>query len=249
MPTKPKSDVASVVADSRRVLLAARKYVAQLRAAEKGRKAKLFPGGVDAFLTSLGKSVAAVEQQAGAQVVRGKSMKGATASEKDARASLFDSLVTIRDAVGLTPGVAPVVAQAFGHGMKIKATSTPVLLTTANALIEAYGDPANRKVAAAAGITPALVKKCSAARDALAGADAAQGGQQSARKIGTQGKNAVVASLTKGVTHIRKVAKSVFRRDAAALTAFASTLPRHTVKKRAAKKTSAPGAAAPTTST
>ncbi len=63
------------------------------------------------------------------------------------------------------------------------------------------------------------MRACTARRDALAAADATQNAQIGARMAAT---------------------KHVLRGDKAALAAFASTLPRHTPKKRATKAPSAP---------
>jgi hypothetical protein len=245
MPTAPRKTTEAILADTRRVLLAAKKHAAKLKAAEKGRKAKLFPGGVEAYLTQLASAAKAAEKAVGGQSVKAKGLEAATLTEEQARAALFTSLVAIRDDVALTPRVASPVAAAFGKGSRIKSDSTPSLLGVANAMLEAYADPMHRKVAAAAGVTPARIKTCTQARDALAAADATQGATLTSRKGATSSMHAAFASLEKDVAHVRGVAKHVFRGDAISLADFASTTPKHAVKKRAPKAAAAGAASAP----
>jgi hypothetical protein len=240
MPTRPTKNAQSILADARHVLLGAQEHAKKLKAADKG-KAKLFPGGFDAFLKGLAADVKTAEKALGAVATRTTTAQGATLGEKQRRAVLYQALTSLRADVSLRAGGDAALARAFGVGRKLTAGSTPELLDAAGAVLAAFEEPAIRKASARAGVTPARIKACAALRDALAAADAAQGTQTSARKAAASGKKDVLDAVTKSVALVRKVVKVVLRDDDGALASFASAAPRHTVKKRA--KTGAPAPA------
>jgi hypothetical protein len=222
-----------ILADARHVLLGAQKNASKLRAADRGRSAKLFAGGFDSFVSNLASSIRTTERSVGAQAVSAKGVKAATATEKGGRDALFVALVTIRDDIALSYPSDKALAEAFGVGARIARHSTPKLLAVASTVLEAYAQPVHRKAAAAAGVTPARMRQCARLRDTLASADASQNAQLSVRKGSTAGKRDALSAIARDVAHLRKVAKHVLRGDALALAAFASTRPRRVTKKRA----------------
>ena len=228
-PTRPKTSEQDAVDDGRRVLAAAKKCASGFAKADAGRKQKRITA---AFLTGYAAMIYDANRARGAKTRTASSMLMATNTEVAHRKIVMGVFTGIRGDITTTyPDNRP-LGRAFGVGFKATLKSTPSLLTAATNVIEAFEDPANRKLAIDAGVTAARIAQLKRAHDALASADTEQNVRLGARKGQTQSKDTLLRELRKMTAYVRKVAGLVFRQDKAKLALFLPTIARHTSKKR-----------------
>jgi hypothetical protein len=233
MATKPRATEQDHIADARVVIKQTRDAWTDIEAANKGRKIPLltkkqledFEAKIDAAAKSIGKQ----------HVVKTNKTQ-ATASEVDQRKVIKEQLKDIREDVALAfPNNVP-LQRAFGRGKSLSSNVTNTLVHAATAMIEAYDDSGNRKLAADAGVSPARIKTLTAARDALVAADSTQRHTQATARTHTVNKTNLLSGVPKGTALLRRVVKRVSKNDKAKIAALKPTTSRRTPKKRATAK-------------
>lgn len=218
-----------IVADARRVLGLYSKNKKAFVAADAGKEKKALPPAVVAQLRA---NVAQAKTATGGQTARKDAVIKATATEVKARVALREMLTGIRDDVRNSyPDDGP-LQRAFGVGKKWNDKETTPLLDSASDFLEAYADKDNAKAAKAAGVTAAKMKKLQTLHDALADADTTQNLGVSARRTGTVTTHALLKAIEHSVAQIRRVARSVFKKQPDILKQFVSTLPPAKPRKR-----------------
>lgn len=226
----PRSDRRSraeqpILDDARLVARAARKHFGGIKKYDGTRKKKLFPSSrLDAYDKTIRSSSILV----GGKRTAVAATAAATRAEEKARATVFAMLTEIRGVVdvGVVEADVPEMRKAFLVGAKLNPNSTPILITMAADVQQAWEKtPAFKAHAVELGITKATIAKLVDARRTLTAADTSQGEAKGERVGATAEKTAAMRALERETTYIRKVARLAFKDQPKILEAFRKKTP------------------------
>ncbi len=233
-----RRDQATILVDAKTIREAVKDNLAGFVEADKTRVVKRIEQG---WLTRFDAMIAAAETAVDGRAVRLGAQKAATADERTTGDSLAEALQSIRDDVKTSFPDNEALQRSFGYGTKINPKFTSALLETAGSIAQAFAKPKLQPLAIDAGVTQERIDAMTAIRTTLSGADVSQRKLFASNVDGTVQKDALMKALKGSTAYARAVAKVVFKKEPAALAAFAAArAPLVTKEAKKAAPTTAP---------